>query len=463
VGGAWLGSTARVAVAEPGPAATSAVAILSGGALEARLARQEAWPGWPIDVWTLGGVYPSPTIRVRTGEILSARLDNRLPEPTNVHWHGLLVPSEMDGLPMDLANPGQALDYVFRVDQRAGTYWYHPHPDMRTAFQVYSGMAGFLIVEDDEERALGLPSGEFDVPILLQDRRLLADRSFRYSPSPPDLMNGYLGDVGLANGVPQGSLRVAAGLYRLRLLNGSNARIFRLGFGDGRSFDVIATDGGLLDRPYRALQLDLGPGERVEILVDFSRDLPGRAVALDSLPFRLFAPMGGMGGPSSQGTSMPLLRFEVERAGGAPARVPDRLSRLEPFPVSAVERTRSFVLAMGPGMMGGPPTINGRVFDAHRVDERVPAGALEIWEVSNRSTMPHPFHAHGVQFQVVDRRGAGIPIGPQDLGLKDTVLLWPNEQVRLAVRVGAHRGIFVLHCHNLEHEDAGMMSLFEIV
>lgn len=113
-------------------------------------------------------------------------------------------------------------------------------------------------------------------------------------------------------------------------------------------------------------------------------------------------------------------------------------------------------------MMGGAPTINGRVFDARRVDERVRAGSLELWEVSNLSALPHPFHAHGVQFEVLERRGADVPIGPQDLGLKDTVLLWPNERLRLGVRVGPHRGLFVLHCHNLEHEDAGMMSLFEI-
>jgi FtsP/CotA-like multicopper oxidase with cupredoxin domain len=226
---------------------------------------------------------------------------------------------------------------------------------------------------------------------------------------------------------------------------------------------VIATDGGLLDRPRRTTALDLGPGERLEVLVDFSREPLGRVVTLESLPFRIPTPMGGMAGPSAQGASIRLVRFEVERAGGPAARIPDRLARLDPFPAARAERTRAFALEMGPGMMGGPPTINGRVFDAGRVDERVPGGALELWEVSNLSTMPHPFHAHGVQFEVLERSGAGVAIGPQDLGLKDTVLLWPNERVRLGVRVGPHRGLFVLHCHNLEHEDAGMMSLFEIV
>lgn len=466
--GLALWSTRPFASAGAGPARHSGGPALppelEAGTLVAGRTTRPVWPDRPTELWTFGGVYPSPTLRVRRGEMLNVRLENRLPEPTNVHWHGLLAPSDMDGLPMDLAAPGAALDYVFRVDQRAGSYWYHPHPDMRTAFQVYSGMAGFLIVEDEEERALGLPSGEFDVPILLQDRRLLADRSFGYQPSVMDLMNGYLGEVGLANGVPDASLRVTAGLHRLRLLNGSNARIFRLGFRDARPFDVIATDGGLLDRPRRTTTLDLGPGERVELLVDLSRDPLGRAVTLESLPFQMAAPMlGGMGGPFAQGASMPLVSLEVERAGGPAGRVPERLAHLEPFPATRAERTRAFTLEMGPGMMGGPPTINGRRFDAGRVDARVPAGALELWEVSNQSTMPHPFHAHGVQFEVLERIGGGVGIGPQDLGLKDTVLLWPNERLRLGVRIGPHRGLFVLHCHNLEHEDAGMMSLFEIV
>ena len=458
------GRTPHLEAATTGYTSLPTSPTLDGSSAAAGVVSREVWPGRPTELWTYGGSYPSPTIRVRRGEIFTLRLDNHLPEPTNIHWHGLLVPSDMDGLPMDLAPPGASLFYAFRVEQRAGTYWYHPHPDMRTGFQVYSGMAGFLIVEDDEERALGLPADEFDVPILLQDRRLFADRSFRYAPTPMDLMNGYLGDVALANGAPEARLPVAAALYRLRFLNGSNARIFRIAFADRRGFDVIATDGGLLERPRRATSFDLAPGERLEVLADFSRDPVGGSLALTSLPFALAGPMGGMGGPWAQGAEMTLLRFDVDRTGFSGA-VPARLAPPRAFDAGRAPRTRRFLLDMGPGMMGmmGRPTINGRSFDAHRIDERVPAETLEVWEVVNRSTMPHPFHAHGVQFHVLERAGARVLTAPQDLGLKDTVLLWPGETVRLGVRVGQHRGLFVMHCHNLEHEDTGMMSLFEIV
>ena len=295
------------------------------GPLVATPATASVWPGRPTTLLTLGGSYPSPTLRARRGEVFELRLENRLAEATNVHWHGLAVPAEADGYPTDLVPPGGARQYAFQIGERAGTYWYHPHPDGRTGAQVYGGMAGFLIVEDEDERGAGLPAGEQDVPLLLQDRRLTADGSFSYAPTPMDLMAGYLGDVALVNGTPDAELSVAATAYRLRLLNGSNARIFRVAFDDGRAFQVIAGDGGLLERPVAATEVFLGPGgarrDRRGLLAGRWR----RSLRLVSLPFASGG--GGMGpawgwGRSAQGAALPLLRLAVQRHG--PARRPCR-------------------------------------------------------------------------------------------------------------------------------------------
>jgi FtsP/CotA-like multicopper oxidase with cupredoxin domain len=433
------------------------------GPLVAAPAAGAVWPGRVTSLLTLGGSYPSPTLRARRGDVFELRLENRLAEPTNVHWHGLAAPAEADGYPTDLVLPGGARQYRFQIAEHAGTYWYHPHPDGRTGAQVYGGMAGFFIVEDDGERALGLPAGEQDVPLLLQDRRRTADGAFSYAPTPMDLMAGYLGDTALVNGAPDAELSVAATLYRFRLLNGSNARIFRVAFDDGRAFQVIAGDGGLLERPVASTALFLGPGERVEILVDFSRDPSGRSVRLVSLPFASPGGMGpgmGMGSVSTQGAGFSLLRLTVQRPGPAvslPAQLVPR-QRLDP---GRDEVRRRFVMDMGMPPFAGSFTINGRSFDASRVDVRVERGVVEAWQVVNASSEPHPFHVHATQFQVVSRSSG--PLGPHEQGLKDTVLVWPGETVELALRFERYAGLYVLHCHNLEHEDAGMMLNLEVL
>jgi FtsP/CotA-like multicopper oxidase with cupredoxin domain len=438
---------------------------IGGGTLVASLGSQAIWSGATTAVWTLGGTFPGPTIRVGRGAAFSIRVENRLPEPTNVHWHGLASPPEMDGHPSDVVAPGASRDVAFPIVDRPGTYWYHPHPDGRTAPQVYRGMAGFFIVEDGREASLGLPGGEYDVPLVIQDRRTSADHSLAYAPGPMDLMAGVLGDAVLVNGRPDAVLPVAATLYRLRLLNGSNARVYRLAFADGRSFHVIGTDGGLLERPFPATRVDLGPGERVELLVDLTRDPVSASILLKSLAFTvpvgmgggMMAGMGGAGAP--QGAQLDVLRLRVERSGPA-ARVPEALVPLERLDPARAEGAQAFVLSMGMPPVAGAFTINGRSFDARRVDVRARRGRLELWEVRNASSEPHPFHVHGTSFQVASRTSG--PLGPQDLGWKDTVLSWPGEIVTLAIRFEQHAGLYVLHCHNLEHEDAGMMLNLEV-
>ncbi len=419
------------------------------------------WSGRSTSLLTFGGTYPSPTLRAKRGKTFELLLQNRLAEATNIHWHGLAVPAEVDGYPTDLVLPGGAREYRFQIAQPAGTYWYHPHPDGRTAAQVYGGMAGFFIVEDDAERALGLPAGEQDIALLFQDRRRASDNSLTYAPTPMDVMSGYLGNTVLVNGTPDAELSLYATRYRFRLLNGSNARIFRVAFGDSRAFDVIAGDGGLLERAVTTNALFLAPGERAEILADFSRDPVGASVPMISAAFTVRGGMGmGMGG-SPQGASATLLRLVVGRAGPASAPLPTRLASIERLDPARAQVQRRFVMDMRMPPFAGAFTINARSFDAGRVDVRVERGVLEVWEIVNVSTEPHPLHVHATQFQVVSRSSG--PLEAHELGLKDTVLVWPRETVRIAIRFDAHAGLYVLHCHNLEHEDAGMMLNLEVL
>jgi FtsP/CotA-like multicopper oxidase with cupredoxin domain len=460
----WLGKTIAAGVG------VSAARLLEGGPLRSLLRDAPApgvpgtlvataatipvWPGHPTTAFTYGGTYPAPTIRAQRGATVDVLLDNQLGEETNVHWHGLTVPAEVDGHPMDVVAPGASKQHTFQIMDRAGTYWYHPHPDMRTASQLYRGMAGFFIVEDPEEAALGLPTGAYDVPLLLQDRRLTADFSLEYAPTVEDGMTGYLGDVALVNGVPDAELTVAAAAYRFRLLNGSNARVFKVAFEDLRTFQVIGGDGGLLQRPMPATSVFLAPGERVEIYVDFAAQTTGRHVRLVSLPFT--GP--GMGGGMGQGDPMSLLRLVVRGTGPRPP-LPATLIPLAPYARPRVERR--FVLEMEHPPVFGNLTINGLPFDPDRVDARADRGVWEVWEVVNSSAHPHPFHIHSAQFRVVDRTSG--PLSPHESALKDTVLLWPAEVVKFHVRFDHYAGRYVFHCHNLEHEDLGMMATLEIV
>jgi FtsP/CotA-like multicopper oxidase with cupredoxin domain len=427
----------------------------SGGTITASVVQQRIWPDASTEVWAFGGTYPAPTIRVRRGDAFAVRLLNQLDEPTNIHWHGLTIPANMDGYPSDVAPPGGSFDYAFTVEQRAGVYWYHPHPDMRTGPQVYKGMAGLFIVEDDEEAALGLPGGEFEVPLLIQDRRSSPERTFDYTLSDDDHLDGYLGDTVLVNGTPDPYLEVAAGLYRFRVLNGSNARVFDLALADGSPMLVIGTDGGLLDQPYEASFLYLAPAERVDLLIDFSRYNVGDSVMLRSLDF------GGTSG-RKQGVALPVLRFDVTRPGEGTVHVPAALTPYERLDPAQAVRSRKFTMRIDHSTTPVGHTINGLMFDMERIDERVGRGDLELWTFENISFLHHPMHLHGAQFQVISRNGGKNPLAPRDYGWKDTIYVRPFESVQVAVRFASWLGKFLVHCHNLEHEDHGMMLNFEV-
>jgi FtsP/CotA-like multicopper oxidase with cupredoxin domain len=424
-----------------------------GDELEAAVSSQEIWPGLLSEVWTFGRSWPAPTIRVRKGDDIVLALVISLREPTSIHWHGLIVPSNMDGHPSAAIAPGGSFRYTFPVVNEAGTYWYHPHPHERTGAQVYMGMAGAIIVEDDLE--LNLPRGLYDLPLVLQDRFLDGLHELSYAPTSAQRLNGMLGDTGFANGTPDALLAVDAGRYRFRVLNGSNARILRLGFSDGRTFSVIGTDGGLLDAPRAVSSTLLAPAERVEIVVDLSDLRKGDTLVLKSLGY------GTATTPGQQGWELAFLTLIGTGQIGDTDALPATLAPFERLDPSSATAEQLFTLDTSPIPLGGHHhKINGVVFDMTRIDATAARDRTELWTITNNHTMPHPIHIHGTQFQIVDRDGVAVR-DPRDLGWKDTVQVDGKETVRLLVRF-RYDGVYLLHCHNLEHEDDGMMINFAV-
>ncbi len=441
----------------------------------------EIAPGVRSPMMSLGDGPVAPTIRAQVGDRATITLTNALDEPTILHWHGLRPPESADGHPRLAITPGASYAYDFVLNERAGTYWYHPHPHMRTGAQVHLGMAGLFILTDAEEASLGLPSGDHELGIVLQDKRPGADGRVAYSAVGHDMMEGLLGSTAYVNGVRTPTVPVDATRYRMRVLGAGNARIFRLALSNDRPLQLIGTDGGLLESPTTLPWMDLATGERADLVIDFSGLAVGTRVRLVSLPFdNPFGGMGGMGrgrggmgmgmgmgggaaGGASvvpQGGAMDLLEFEVRRATAdvKGPRVPARLSTLPAVNVRAVSRTREFRFRSA--MM--QHTINGQMFEMERVDAVVPFGATERWVFINEGPFPHPVHMHAVQFRVMTREGGRGRVLPWETGFKDTVLVYPGERVSVVATFDRHRGRFLMHCHNLEHEDHGMMMNFAV-
>ena len=395
------------------------------------------------------GSYLGPLVRVGTGEV-PAVVENRLDEPITTHWHGLMVRGELDGGPHSLIRPGGRWDIVLPIDQPPATLWYHSHVHGRTAPQVYSGLAGVLQVVDGEDEERGLPTsyGTDDLTLVIQDRRFDEAGRLAYDPGMPDIMHGFSGDTILVNGQIGRTAAVPSGIVRLRLLNASNGRIYPLSLASGREMHLIATDAGYLDAPVALDALTLAPGERAEILVDFSGTERDALVSEDNPNEGQM--MRGMMGRSGDvlGSRFDVLPFAVDaRLDARIDRIPDALDGSMPDLAGRAGTTREISLdmgmmgpsGMGGGMMGGrgmmgggrdqdgipdPDSdlfgVNGQPFDMQRLDFHVPQGDVERWIVT-ASMLSHPFHVHGVAFQVLSE--AGGPPRPQNRGWKDTVLV----------------------------------------
>ena len=450
-------------------------------------------PGAPTRVWrftgrlikgpadtlqTLPDSYLGPVIRLRRGQQVRVRFANQLGEDSIVHWHGLDVPDNADGHPRLAIGHGQEYVYDFAVTNRAGTYWYHPHPHMRTGAQVYQGLAGLLLVSDDDEDALALPSGEAELLCVLQDRRFDARNQLVYQGGGQmEMMNGFLGDRVLVSGQPQPTREVDTAWHRVRLLNGSNARIYKLAWSRDLPMTVIGGDGGLLERPLNQRTLTLAPGQRADVLLDLTGLAAGTDVYLDSLPFPE-ADAGGVGmmgrmgntAPVPNGAPLRMMTLRTRARTGPAFRVPDRLPTFDaswsPRPDAHIRRVPLVFQQMQWMLAGRPFSMDGVA-----ADETVPVGSTHVWEFMNQSNgmgmeMAHPIHIHGRQFRVLDRTGGrttnALREGIVDAGWRDTVLVLPGETVRTQVTFTSHPGLYLYHCHILEHEDMGMMRNFRV-
>ena len=428
----------------------------------------------------------NPLLRVRSGTSLRIKFWNGLNETSIIHWHGLKVDSNNDGHPHYAVPGGATYDYRFNVANRAGTYWYHPHPHHLTGKQVYHGLAGFFIVEDDEElalqQALDLRLGETDIPLVLQDRRFDEAGGLVYAPTADERFHGHYGSEVLVNWTPRPYFDATSRICRFRILNGSNARLYRLAFRHEEhlvDYHVIGTDGGLLDRPHAVTEAFLAPGERMDVLLDLRGAARGDAITLVSLPFDAMhmetagshaahAQHGAHGQHDDRpdGAELELLRIRVQQKTAYDRSIPEALSRIEAAPESPFSPR---LILLDQSRMAW--RINRASYDMTATPIVVRRDTVEAWDIRNfQPSMPHPMHIHGFQFRVLSRAGSPeqqrrlavteTGLAATDLGWKDTVLAWPGETVRIVTDFShpfLGDQVYMVHCHNLEHEDGGMM------
>ena len=479
-------STFETALNIPDMASGSVVEEARQFDLTLQSGRTELLPGQFASTYGINGSYLGPTLRLNRYELSRFSVTNNLAEDSSLHWHGFHLPPTEDGGPHQPIAPGTTWNARFQVVQYGGTYWYHSHVMHKSGEQVYKGLAGMIIV-DDEEHPQDLPStyGVDDIPLILQDRRFDDEGELRYLNRYQDIVMGMMGDTILVNGTFQPQFRPSTRLVRFRILNAANARTFNLALNDGRPFQQIAGDGGLLSSPVTMNSLQLAPAERAEIVVAFN---PGDSTELVSLgrDIPASAPPGAMNEMLRiiNSERFRLLSLNAESRLADSGTVPDSLVAIYRIPEAAATNTRRFNLMMGSGMRsgedrgpgdgprngtgggsgGGNYFINGRQMAIDYINERVTLNTTEIWELRNRSPMMHPFHIHNGQFQLLDRNGTPPP--DSEMGWKDTVRVDSGEVVRLIMRFTDYtdeNNPYMYHCHILEHEDRGMMGQFVLV
>lgn len=398
---------------------------------------------------TLGydGPYLGPTLRAARGERVQLNVTNSLAEPTTLHCHGMHLPAVMDGGPHQPIAPGETWSPTFTIAQAGATLWYHPHPHGQTEHQVYAGLSGLFILDDSDTTHPDLPQkyGIDDLPLIVQDKSFDDDAQLVVDDSGNEI--GTLGRTILVNGVVGAVHTVTSRHTRLRILNASTARTYNFGFSDRRSFELIATDGGLLHGPLSLTSVRLSPAERAEIVLTMT---PGSTVTLRSTP----PDLGRVAAPVAFGgtDTFDILRFHAADTLARSATLPVILASFG-LRESQVSRTRSFELS--------GREINGARMDMSRIDTMVALGSTEVWQVLNRNPFPHNFHIHDVQFEVLSIDGAPPPPGLQ--GRKDTVYLEPFRTYRLIMVFQDYAdpvSPYMYHCHLLLHEDQGMMGQF---
>lgn len=454
--------------------------------LVAREALVQVLPGLPTRMWTFNGSFPGPVIRRPSGRPTRVTVQHRLPRSVGsltIHHHGAHAASSEDGQPeRNVIQPGGQRTYTYGLvedgrPERGATQWYHDHSHHRTLRNVWHGLAGFFLVDDGVDRRLGLPVDAFDIPLMLTERSFdssnqLKEPVFRvYSdadgPNPLGLAtqgdapnDDVTGNRFLVNGVENPYLEVAARRYRFRILNASPYRPYNLRLSDGGPMVQVATESGLMPKPLTRTEVLVGPGERVEVVVDL-RGRAGRRLTLDSVARASAVPLGLVTPPAET----QFLELRVTRRARETSRVPAALRPLPGWVASALrEPHRVWVFGAGLDDQGrGAWTVNGRAFDHHRVDAHPELGSVETWLLVNASprTVSHYVHIHDVDWKVLERNGAAPE--PGEDCLKETFRLDPGEVLLVAGRFSDHLGHYMLHCHMLNHEDHGMMTVFDVV
>lgn len=432
-----------------------------------------------------------PVIKVRRGQILELKVINDLPEPLTLHWHGLKIKGSVDGGPHQIIPAGASWSPNIKIDQAACTCWFHPHQYPQTAELVMRGIAGMIIIEDDESDQFSLPCswGSDDFPIIIQDRKFKENGDFDYELLDiVNVANGFCGDRSMVNGSLQPTLSCVRGFVRLRCLNGSNARSYQITTSDQRNMYIIASDGGLLDAPVPLKEFTILPGERYELIVDTN---DGKAFNLFTLPVKQ---MGMSNKPFDKPVC--LLSIVPNRQKGS-GKLPTEFTPLEPLALTKVTKKRHFTLGMDSRLdkqamaimmqrqnkMSMPMpmkskqnkmltkvelmranTINGKAFSMQRIDFDVHKGDLELWEISQGDdAMLHPFHVHGCQFRIISINDEAPPLYMR--GWKDTVIVPPRGKCKILVQfnyLASKDFPYMAHCHILEHEDTGMMMQFTV-
>ena len=406
-------------------------------------------PGTTTDAYTYNGSYPGPTIDVHEGDRVIVHFKNRLPETTSIHWHGLHIPAGMDGSPMNPVKPGASFEYVFTIPVgSAGTYWYHPHPDFRTGYQIAKGLVGAFIVRPRRDP---LPAMT-DRVLILTDNRFAPDGAFdfpaRHSQQGiADEINGREGNVLFVNGRVLPTIPIRAGeVQRWRVINASAARVYRLAV-PGQVMLHVGNDGGLFETPVPMREIVVANSERVELLVR-GTGAPGSRTVLQTLPYDRYVPQTR---PAGWNVARDLASLAYSSAARADSVVIPASLRVVP-PLDTLRATAVRIMTLSQGM------INGHLMNMTRPDVTARLGRTEIWQIENLVGMDHPFHLHGFQCQVIDRNGVPEPFR----SWKDVVNVRKHETVRFVVRYDDFPGMWMFHCHILDHEDHGMMGVLAV-